>query len=194
MTQGARVRRKRLRPHEVALTPEVHALVGVRDYGKAFLGDIDDRAFLDAIHAKINAVSGGDMAPVEAMLLGQAESLQAIFTHLSRRAFVNLSNYPEMADTFLRLALKAQSQCRANLEAIAEIKAPKAVAFVKQANIAHGPQQVNNGIAREETANPPNELLETQHGNRLDFGAQGAAGSCSPTLEAVGTIDRPKDD
>lgn len=190
MTQGARVRRKRLRPHELALTPEAHAFVGVRDYGKAFLGDIDDRPFLDAIHAKINAVSGGDMAPVEAMLLGQAESLQSIFTHLSRRAFVNLSDHPEMADSFLRLALKAQSQCRANLEAIAEIKTPKAVAFVKQANISNGPQQVNNGIAREKSATPPNELLEARDGNRLDFGAQGAAGGSDPTLEAVGTVNR----
>ena len=31
------------------------------------------------------------------------------------------------------------------MEALAEMKNPHPVAFVKQANIAHGPQQVNNG-------------------------------------------------
>jgi len=47
--------------------------------------------------------------------------------------------------TYMRLAFKAQSQCRATWETIATIKHPPAVAFVKQANYAAGNQQVNNG-------------------------------------------------
>ena len=54
--------------------------------------------------------------------------------------------YLPAAETYLRLALKAQAQCRATVEALAEIKNPRPVAFVKQANIAQGPQQVNNRI------------------------------------------------
>ena len=46
----------------------------------------------------------------------------------------------------LRSDLKAQAQCRATLEALAEIKNPHPVAFVKQANISSGHQQVNNGM------------------------------------------------
>jgi hypothetical protein len=46
-------------------------------------------------------------------------------------------------ETYLRLALKAQSQCRATLETLAAIRNPQPVAFVRQANIAHGPQQLN---------------------------------------------------
>jgi hypothetical protein len=42
----------------------------------------------------------------------------------------------------LRLALKAQTQCRATVETLATMKNP--VVFAKQANIAHGPQQINN--------------------------------------------------
>jgi hypothetical protein len=45
----------------------------------------------------------------------------------------------------MRLALKAQSQCRATIETLAEIKNPQPVAFVQQADVAHGPQQINNG-------------------------------------------------
>ncbi len=48
------------------------------------------------------------------------------------------------AETLLRLALKAQSQCRTTLLTLAEIKNPRPIAFVNQANFAHGPQQVNN--------------------------------------------------
>jgi hypothetical protein len=36
--------------------------------------------------------------------------------------------------TYLRLGLKAQSQCRATLETLAAIKNPRPVAFVQQAN------------------------------------------------------------
>jgi len=44
----------------------------------------------------------------------------------------------------MRLAFKAQSQARAAIETLAEIKNPHQFAFVKQANIAGGNQQVNN--------------------------------------------------
>lgn len=40
-------------------------------------------------------------------------------------------------DKFFRLALKAQNQIRATLQTLAELKAPKQVAFVKQANIGN---------------------------------------------------------
>jgi hypothetical protein len=46
----------------------------------------------------------------------------------------------------MRLALKAQGQCRATLETLAAIKNPPVV-FAKQRNISHGHQQVNNGAA-----------------------------------------------
>jgi len=42
------------------------------------------------------------------------------------------------------MALKAQGQCRTTLETLAAIKNPP-VLFAKRANIAHGPQHVNNG-------------------------------------------------
>ena len=48
------------------------------------------------------------------------------------------------------MALRAQNQCRMTLETIATIKNPSVV-FAKQANIAAGHQQVNNGPAQAET-------------------------------------------
>ena len=93
----------------------------------------------------------------------------------------------------MRLALKAQAQARATAETLALIKNP--MPYIRQANIANGPQQVNNGsfqnstrtrASAAKTQTPPNELLEHQHDNTLDIGAQAAAGRANKKLETVG--------
>ena len=84
------------------------------------------------------------MGPIEGMLYRQAKTLETMFTSLARRAAGN--DGLKQFQVNLTLALKAQAQCRATLEALAEIKNPRSVSFVKQANISGGPQQVNNGI------------------------------------------------
>jgi hypothetical protein len=96
----------------------------------------------------------------------------------------------EVVDTVMRLALKAQSQSRSTIETLAEIKNPSHVAFVKQANISNGPQQVNNGPARAENVQPPpNKLLEQVNGERLEFGAACPAVGVNSPLAAVGAIN-----
>ena len=96
--------------------------------------------------------------------------------------------YPETlcGEVLMRLALKAQSQARATAETLALMKNP--MPYIKQANIANGPQQVNNGnpASAGKNQSPPNELLEHQHGNTLDIGAQAAAGRANQKLETVG--------
>ncbi|MBT2323137.1 hypothetical protein J7E62_12355 [Variovorax paradoxus] len=68
--------------------------------------------------------------------------MNALYTELARRASLNMGEY--LAATYLRLAMKAQSQCRSTIEALAEMKNPPVV-FARQANISNGPQQVSNG-------------------------------------------------
>jgi hypothetical protein len=72
-------------------------------------------------------------------------AVDAIFASLARRAQMNMGEYMNAVDRYMRLALKAQGQCRATLETLAAIKNPPVV-FAKQANIAQGPQQVNNTL------------------------------------------------
>ena len=69
-------------------------------------------------------------------------------------------------ESFLRLAFKAQAQCRQTLETLSTIKNPPVI-FAKQANISNGHQQINNGIASQAENNQKqqNELLEVQHGS-----------------------------
>jgi hypothetical protein len=128
------------------------------------------------------------------MLVAQAHTLDALFHSFTYRSMRNSAEgYLPAAETYMRLALKAQSQCRATVETLAEIKNPSPVAFVRQANIAHGPQQVNNGSRAEETENQQNKLLEAVDGERLDTRTTSKAGGANPQLETVGAVNRAKD-
>ena len=96
-------------------------------------------------------------------------------------------------DANMRMALRAQAQCRATLETLATVKNPPLI-FAKQANIANGPQQINNGMAApslaQENEIEQSKLLELQHGNYLDSGATGATISGNQAMAAMGEIDR----
>lgn len=174
----------------LALRPSTNAAAVVQEYAKPF-GEQSMGALVDGLAASIEQVQSGDMKRCEAMLMAQAHALQSIFMNFSRRALAQ--EYQQNLESFFRMALKAQNQCRMTLETLAALKNPPVV-IAKQANIAHGPQQVNNGTPfpahAGECVNPSNELLEAQHGQRLDTGTAGAATSHDPAMAAVGEINR----
>ena len=180
---------------DIALDPIAGGAVIAASFSKGMFGESDLVSVVEALHDRGKAVRGNKLGSVEDMLVGQAAALNAIFLELTRRAGANLGEYIQAAETYLRLALKAQAQCRATLETLANIKNPPVV-YARQANIAHGPQQVNNDAASpaSDPASPPNELLETEDGKRLDPGTTGAAIGSDPGLEAVGAIDGAKND
>ena len=135
--------KRTLEPHELVLSPTIQSAIGIQAWGK-FAGEVDLAELLKDLRERVEKVQSGDMRPVEAMLYGQAVTLETIFTSLARRA--TSQEYLTQFQAYLGMALKAQAQCRATLEALAEIKNPRPVAFVKQANISGGHQQVNNGM------------------------------------------------
>jgi hypothetical protein len=135
--------KRTLEPHELVLSPTIQCAVGIQAWGK-FAGEVDLAELLKDLRERVEKVQDGDMRPVEAMLYGQALTLETIFTSLARRA--TSQEYLKQFQAYLGMALKAQAQCRATLEALAEIKNPRPVAFEKQANISGGHQQVNNAM------------------------------------------------
>jgi hypothetical protein len=184
------------KPHQILLMATAQNAVAMESWGK-YAGEVDLSELITDLQKKAESIQDGNMKPVEAMLYGQAMALQTIFTNLARRSAMNAGEYIDAADKYMRLALKAQSQCRATLETLAEIKNP--MPYIKQANIANGPQQVNNGkSAQYAQAHAPagnsqtlqNELLEHQHGDYLDTRAQGQTVGADTHLEAVGTVQR----
>lgn len=179
-----------------ATSSAVQAASAMHPWSKQAVGDVDITALVDHIESQNAAMRSGDMSELEGMLYAQAMVLQAAFTALSRRAELNSREYPKTTEIYFRLALKAQSQCRSTLEALAEIKHPRPVAFIKQGNFAQN-QQVNNctaddPCAREKKIIQPNELLTDEraiYGNAMDVGAAGAAGGSNQALATVDRID-----
>ncbi len=175
-----------------ALRPTVQAGLTVSEYGKVF-GDLNLDGVINALAEQTTQTADGDLARAEAMLTTQAHTLDAIFNNLARRA-IN-AEYMDNLEKYLRLGLRAQSQCRATLEALAEMKSPRQTAFVNQANIAHGHQQINNTLQQpsksaKENEIVKNELLEKTNGERMDVGTAGATGRVDRTVEAVGEVNR----
>jgi hypothetical protein len=176
----------------------------VIDYSKDTHRGLSLTEMAQALRVQGDAVNRGDLSEAERMLNGQAVALNAIFNEMARRAALNFGTYLDSAERYLRLALKAQAQSRATVEALAEMKNPHPVAFVKQANIAHGNQQVNNGptpknanstrtgACAENSQPEPSKLLEASDVERLDTRAPSAASGADSFVETVGALDRAK--
>ncbi|MBU1364036.1 MAG: hypothetical protein KKE51_09480 [Gammaproteobacteria bacterium] len=172
--------------------PEVRAARTIQ----RFEGDnLDINACADELRLQVAAVNDGNMRRPEAMLVAQAHTLDALFSSLALRSQANTTaGFLDAADRYMRLALKAQSQCRTTVEALAEIKNPRPIAFVKQANISNGPQQVNNGTPAPshagEIINQSNELSGEAHELLPDTRASQAESRINQEVEAVGEIHR----
>jgi len=166
-----------------------------------FGGDVDLQELVKGIKESCDQVQGGDLHRMEAMLIGQATALQSIFTDLARKA--QAQTYQKQFEGYLGLALKAQAQSRATITALVDLKYPRQATFVKQANIAHGPQQVNNGVMpSDEVASRGKEkkteqikLLEDGDGKfsiGVDSGKAATPESGHQGMEALEPIHGPK--
>lgn len=192
----------------MALLPSVNGAAVIEAYQANVIGkDADINVMIDRLRETFKDVKDGDLHTLEAMLISQATALQTIFTSLARRASTQ-ERLPQY-QAFLGLALKAQAQSRATISALVDLKYPRQATFVKQANIAHGPQQVNNGGAAgidpeqyaqapahgKETEPEQNKLLEADHGQprqRMDTRAAQKAERSYQALETVEQVHRAK--
>lgn len=174
------------------LSPELAAyrVVGMMQ-PKNLAEDIDTPTILELLRSQATTVKAGDLGQAEAMLINQASALQALFVRLCERS-MQQEHLPNL-EGLLRLALRAQSQCRATLEALAIIKSPPTV-YARQANVTTGPQQINNTLAlhrgAQENRIEQNQLLEEQLEQRMDSGAEGAAGVGDSAMAALGKLNR----
>ena len=168
---------------KILTMPEVGAAGTIRG-----LNDIHDVNALTKILSQQTAdVIGGNMTRAEAMLLSQAHTLDALFNNLVMKG-LDQTHMPHY-ESFLRLAYKAQSQCRSTLQALSDIKNPSVV-YAKQANITSGNQQINNGLTAprtQENKNNSNELLTEIPNATLDTRRTGETVPVNSELEAVAT-------
>ena len=163
--------------------PEVQASLTIQK-----LHPINDVNALTTILGQQTAdVIDGSMVRPESMLLAQAHTLDALFNSLVMKG-LDQTHTPHY-EAFMKLAFKAQSQCRSTLQSLSDIKNPSVV-YAKQANINNGNQQINNGVTAprtQENKNYSNELLEHTHGKRLDTRAKSETIGAYSELEALAT-------
>ena len=150
---------------EILTKPEVQAAITIQQWQNLY--EID--ALSQTLSSQIDDVNNGNMQRPEAMLLAQAHTLDQLFNTLAQRA--HKRETVTSCEIHLRLAFKAQNQCRSTLETLAAIKNPPIV-FAKQANISSGHQQINNGTASHagEIKNQQNKLLRDLPNETLDTG------------------------
>ena len=131
---------------DLAMDPGVNAAAVAIEYLSTPGGELSAMGMIDSLRKSMDDLASGNLGRAESMLFAQAHSLQAIFVEMARRAVKH--ERMEHREASLRMALKAQSQCRMTLETLATIKNPPIV-IARQANISHGPQQVNNAAAAQ---------------------------------------------
>ena len=160
---------------ETSLSSPILNAVTAQTYSKSVMGEIDITEAVNVMREKVSNVNAGNLNDLEATLTAQTVSLDTIFNELARRAALNVGTHMQVTESYMRLALKAQSQCARTIEVLAAMKNPPLV-FAKQANISHGHQQVNNGAQpmpthAEKTVNLQTELLEVNNGSeKMDSG------------------------
>jgi hypothetical protein len=179
-------------------TSEIAARMATRSYltshamcsYSGFTSDVMTVTSLDTeMRASADVVAAGDLGMLERMLAKQAITMDTMFASLAERA--NRQGHLKAMETFLRLALKAQSQCRATAEALALIKNPQP--YIRQANIAHGHQQVNQTYAHpsayqaaapQALANQPSPSLSEKLAAMMPAGASNSISEPNKLLES----------
>ena len=181
-----------------AFDPAVRAVVTSRPFIKPIMGEHGVTECLEALSLHIKEVKRGNLEGAERTLLVQAGTLDAIFNEMARRAAANMGEYLLATETYLRLALKAQSQCRATLETLAAIKNPPVI-FAKQANVTTGPQQINNGATVAPRAPAAKNSIQPIQLSGVNDELSTNARASSPAIpddtsvEAVATVDWAED-
>lgn len=103
-------------------------LPGLHDYVRHFQ-DVSEKA------------AEGDLRMVSRMLAAQAVTLDSMFAELARRSAMNMGDYINASELYGRLALKAQANCRATLEALAKLHQPREQT-VRHVHVNEGGQAV----------------------------------------------------
>lgn len=93
------------------------------------------------IEAEADKAKDGDLALASRMLAAQAITLDTMFTELARRGSANMGTYIDASEKFVRMALKAQANCRMTLETLAKLHQPREQT-VRHVHVNEGGQAV----------------------------------------------------
>lgn len=121
--------------HGVIVSQIMKPQMGASDFAPG-AGD-----YADAVQERANSAAEGDLAFASRMLAAQAVTLDTIFTEMARRMALNMGEYLGATETYGRIAMKAQAQSRATLEALAKLHQPREQT-VRHVHVNEGGQAV----------------------------------------------------
>jgi len=78
------------------------------------------------------ATPADPMLRMREMLMTQATDLDVMFAELIGKAATNLEEWPSIAERFVRLALRAQANCRASLDTLARAERAQQRALARE--------------------------------------------------------------
>jgi hypothetical protein len=178
---------------ELTTSPELAAyrVINAAEQNSGLEKNLDVPTLMEALRDQAQAVNHRDLTQAEAMLLSQGTALQSLFARLIEKAFS--AKHISQFNDFMRVALRAQNQCRTTLETLSAIKNPPLI-YARQANVTTGPQQINNGIEASsplrEIENRQIQLSAEHHELRTDTGTPALTGRIDQEVETVGKIHR----
>ena len=166
--------RKLLEPHLR------HAVTASAFAGKVLGKDVEGPGLMDYVRHEQSVTAkaeSGDLSIASRLLASQAITLDAMFTELARRSALNMGEYIDAAESYGRQALKAQSNCRATLEALAKLHLPREQT-VRHVHVNEGGQAIIADQFHHHTGGHRNaKTAEQPHA-----AGTGAVGSCPEML------------
>lgn len=163
----------------MALNPAVrHASTASTFAAPLFGGDLRPSIEHDvkALKEAMAKAEDGDKAFASQLLAAQAVSLDSMFTELARRSAVNMGEYIGAAERYMRLALKAQSNCRATLDALAKLHQPREQT-VKHVQVNEGGQAVVADHFHQRDGGQNEKSVKQSHATDLPLAKRGRQSS-----------------
>lgn len=116
------------------------AIAGI--YGNHAFGTIETGVdLMPALFKFVKQAESGDLAMASNLLMAQALTLDSVFTEMARRSALNMGEHLNAMERYMRLALKAQANSRATIEALARLHQPREQT-VKHVHVNQGGQAV----------------------------------------------------
>lgn len=157
------------------LGPDFRHGMAVAQVHSANLGKLDFSPsavdYADAVGDLADKAAKGDLAFASRMLAAQAATLDNIFAEMARRMAINMVEHLPAAETYARIALKAQVNSRATLDALAKLHQPREQT-VRHVHVNEGGQAVIADQFHHHTGGQKNGHPVEQPQ------ATGAAGAC----------------
>lgn len=128
----------------LALEPGVRHASLAAGYASGMFGDSHETPIKTRVailgEAAAEARAGGKAMSSD-ILMSQAMVLDTMFTEMAARAATSLGRNLEVVDRYMRLALKAQANCRTTLETLAKLHQPREQT-VKHVHVNEGGQAI----------------------------------------------------